>query len=449
MAEEGAGEFIVIEEIVEISTGKSVQLSSSAPADLPSLTLNVNTALQRKSKRRSKKKNGTKRPRKDIRTWNDSAHDVFAAFDEQGMMERTRGRTEMETLAFERRAQYGQRKLVDKGEAIMRKLVKLFERRDFEQAIVVLEKAKAVFLQAGAGERATEVSALVERSKGDHLVMMRSIYALRDRDYDLFITLLSQAREHYMSYFSATGRLPIRDSELRKEDADRLTTVTNIVQKTKAQALSDGQIVLRQGWTALGKNDHKLARELSERAKKSFDWAEGHVLRRMRSSVDAEKARRVDESREGEAGGAEAGESGNGIGGTNTGTNTGTSTGTNTGTNTGANGSTRKVDHSDEATLRLLGEQQEDVRLLRKGIDATVEAASHALVIQCRWRGSTGRHSFNLLLCKVLVDKIRRQAECSASVVTLERITVKIRVSYMYNSMTPEQEIVELLHREG
>jgi hypothetical protein len=420
---------VVMEEIVEISSGRSVQLSSSAPAGLPSLASNAGALRKAHNadappKNRKKKGNGSKRARKKKnRGWNNSTAAGWAAFDEQGMMERTRGRTEMETLAFERREQYGQRKLVDKGEAIMRKLVKLFERRDFEEAILVLEKAKTVFLEAGAGERATEVSALVERSKGDRIVMQRSIYALRDRDYDLFISLLNQAREHYKNYFSATNRLPTRDLELRKEDEDRLTTVTNIVQKTKAQALSDGQLMLRQSWSALQTHDHKLARELSQHAKKSFDWAEGHVLRRVRNSIDAEKARRADDGREGDVRGAESGDGGGGA-------------------------SNRKMDDADEATLRYLSEQQEQLRTLIQGIDETVIAANNATVLQCRWRGSTGRHQFNLLLSKVFVEQLRSKGECASSVVTLERLTVKIRVTYMYNSMTPEQEIIEVLHKE-
>jgi hypothetical protein len=114
----------------------------------------------------------------------------------------------------------------NKGEAVTRRAQKCLMRNDFAATIEVLETAQQHFSKAKNQERLREVTALRERTKGD-LVIVESNKALRNREFDKYMTLREKASGQYRIYAEVAQKAPDTEQE-RLDDRRRFQ-----VQSTK------------------------------------------------------------------------------------------------------------------------------------------------------------------------------------------------------------------------
>jgi hypothetical protein len=196
----------------------------------------------------------------------------------------TNARLEQNTDARTSMTAHRERELAKGGEAVMRRLPKFIARQEYGSAIGVLEQAHAIFAEAKATRRLADVTALIERVKGDELAITRGNEALLNRDYDAHIGFLRRAREHYKEYSASDYHRGLkkkqedgesnagREAELIGDKA-RFDVVSEVLQRTKRRAVNDGQHAVQQAWAELERNEYQLARQWNEGGMKSYGWA--------------------------------------------------------------------------------------------------------------------------------------------------------------------------------
>jgi hypothetical protein len=175
-----------------------------------------------------------------------------------------------------------ERELENGGEAVMRRLPKFIAHQEYGSAVNVLEEAQAIFAEAKATRRLADVTALIERVKGDELAITRGNEALLNREYDAHMGFLRCAREHYKEYSKSEYHRDLKkkpDGQDHGQEAEllgdkaRFDVVSEVLQRTKQRAVNDGQQAVQQAWAGLERNEYQLARTFYDGGVKSYGWA--------------------------------------------------------------------------------------------------------------------------------------------------------------------------------